>query len=516
MARASRPGRRRPRKTRCSRPGACGLSSISSAPDAIRGDTLVAYRRLSRGRAWAPRTRLRAPPGPRSRVRVLFIGLHTRLAPLALRERAAFAAPAGAAAEVAACARVAEALVLSTCNRVELYAAVPADDAGAADRLVRCLAERAGVAPDRLRAHARVLEGDDAARHLCRVAAGLDSQVVGESQIAGQLRRALAAARHDGVLGRVLGRLGSTALAASRRARARLAPAGGPATVAAAAVRALGDIGALAGARVLVLGAGATAADVLGQLRRAGAASVTVSNRSEPAGRALAARHGAAYAAWDARPDAAQADVIFACTASPTPVVTLAHVAAGRRVQIVDLGVPRNVAPAVRERPHVTVWDVDTFASAGEVAEAGLEAARAEADRWAARFTRWLAAREAVPTMERLRADAERVREDELARALARLDGLDERERAVVRALSQRLVNKLLHAPLAALGAEPDAPALATTARRLFDLDGAPGRDRRADDRRRTDRRTDDRRAGERRLHDAPAAHAGDLHAVAP
>ncbi len=430
---------------------------------------------------------------------VLFVGLHTRLAPLALRERAAFAAPGGAAASVAECAAVPEALVLSTCNRVELYAAVPRDDAAhAAERLVSCLAARAGVAPERLRAHARLLEGDEAARHLCRVAAGLDSQVVGESQITSQLRRALAAARHDGALGRVLGRLGSTALAAGRRARARLAPACGPSTVAAAAVRALGDAGALADARVLVLGAGETAADVLAQLRRAGAASVTVSNRSAAAGAALAARHGAAYAAWDARADAAAADVIFACTASPTPVVDLPHVADGRRVQIVDLGVPRNVAAAVRERPHVTVWDVDTFASAGEVPEAGLAAARAEADRWADRFSRWLAAREAVPTVERLRADAERVREEELARALARLDGLGEREREVVRALSQRLVNKLLHAPLAALGAEPDAPELATTARRLFDLDD-DGRERRAADRRGADRRADERREGERR-----------------
>lgn len=433
-------------------------------------------------------------------MRVLFLGLHSRLAPLALRERAAFAAPAGAAASVAECARVAEVFVLSTCNRVELYAAVPAADAAdAAERLVSCLAARAGVAPERLRAHARQLEGAEAARHLCRVAAGLDSQVLGESQITSQLRRALAAARHDGTLGRVLERLGSTALAAGRRARARLAPAGGPTTVAEAAVRALGDAGALAGARVLVLGAGETAADVLAQLRRAGAAQVTVSNRSAPAGRTLAARHGAAYAAWDARADAAAADVIFACTASPVPVVDLPHVAAGRRVQIVDLGVPRNVAPAVRERPHVTVWDVDTFASAGGVPEAGLAPARAEADRWAERFTRWLAAREAVPTVERLRADAERVREEELTRALARLDGLGERERAVVRALSMRLVNKLLHAPLAALGAEPDAPALASTARRLFDLDDHRSRERRTGDRRARDRRATDHRPDDRR-----------------
>lgn len=415
---------------------------------------------------------------------VLFLGLHSRLAPLALRERAAFAAPAGAAGAVRARTGVAEALVLSTCNRVELYAAVEPEDApAAAERLVAVLAERAGVPGEQLRAHARALTGDEAVRHLCRVAAGLDSVVLGESQITNQLRRALAAARADGALGGVLERLGSTALAAGRRARARLMPHGGPATVAQAAVRVLGHAGVLAGARVLVLGAGETAADVLAHLRRSGVAHVTVSNRSAPAGRTLAERHGAGWAAWEARACAmAAADVVFTCTASAEPVVDVQHLPAdpARRVQLVDLGVPRNVAPAVRERPGVRVWDVDTLAPGGDgVPAAGLEAAGAEADRWAARFAGWLAAREAVPTVARLRADADRVREQEVARALARLDGLGEREQAVVRALAQRLVNKLLHAPLATLAADPDAPALASTARHLFGLgplDDPPGR----------------------------------------
>jgi glutamyl-tRNA reductase len=415
-------------------------------------------------------------------VHVLFLGLHSRLAPLALRERAAFAAPAGAAEYVRVRAGVAEALVVSTCNRVELYAAVePGDAPAAAERLVAVLAERAGVSREQLRAHALALEGLEAARHLCHVAAGLDSVVVGESQVINQLRRALAAARADGSLvGGVLERLGSTALAAGRRARARLAPHGGPATVAQAAVRVLGDAGVLTGARVLVMGAGETAADVLAHLRRSGVADVAVTNRSAPAGRAVAERHGARWAPWEARACAvADADVVFTCMASAEPVVDLQHLPADpeRRVEIVDLGVPRNVAPAVRDRPHVRVWDVDTLAPGGDGAPtAGLDAAEAEADRWAARFARWLAAREAAPTVARLRAGAERVRDREVARALARLDGLGEREQAVVRALAQRLVNKLLHAPLATLGADPDAPALASTARHLFGLDvPAPG-----------------------------------------
>jgi glutamyl-tRNA reductase len=418
-------------------------------------------------------------------VHVLVLGLHSSTAPLALRERAAFPAPAGAAAWVRTRAGVAEALVLSTCNRMEVYAAVPDDDAaGAAARVLAAVAERAGVEPAVLAAHARTLSGADAAAHLCRVAAGLDSVVLGESQITGQLRRALAAARADGALGGVLERLGSTALGAGRRARARFTPSAGPATVAQAAVHALDRAGVLRGARVLVMGAGETATDVLAHLPRAGVAGVTVTNRSAPAGRAVAERYGAGWADWDARTESvAEADVVFTCIASAEPVVDVQHLPPDprRRVHVVDLGVPRNVAPAVRER--VTVWDVDTLAP-GDAAccprarAAGIDAARREAEAWAGRFVRWLAAREAVPVVARLRATAEQVREQEVARALARLDGIGEREQAVVRALAARLVNKLLHAPVAALGSgdahAPGGPTLTAAARQLFALDPAP------------------------------------------
>ncbi|HEY0779087.1 MAG TPA: hypothetical protein VGD56_14045, partial [Gemmatirosa sp.] len=138
-------------------------------------------------------------------------------------------------------------------------------------------------------------------------------------------------------------------------------------------------------------------------------------------------------------------------------------------VAVVDLGVPRNVHADVRALPHVTVWDVETLAPvhAGDAGDTA--AADAEADRWARRFTRWLRARDVVPTIARLRATADAMREQEVARALARLDGLDAREQEIVRALAGRLVNKLLHAPLAALSAEPRAHEAA--ARRLFGLD---------------------------------------------
>ena len=406
---------------------------------------------------------------------VLVVGLHARLAPLALRERVAFVPGDGSAAQAAQAAGVPEALVLSTCNRVEVYAAGPrAALDGAADRLLGFLAARAGVEVERLRAHAHVQSGAAAARHLCRVAAGLDSVMLGETQIVGQLKRAAAEAREERTLGGTLQRLVCTALAAGRRARARLAPAAGPTSVAQAAVRAVGGAPSLAGRVVVVLGAGETAAEVLRLLESAGTARTVVVNRSSARGSALARRHGADSEAWEARAVVlATADVVFACTAAPTPVVTRAHLAPdvaqprGPRL-VVDLGVPRNVEPDVAGLPGVALWDVDALAGNGGTAR-DAEEAEAEAARWAARYEQWLAVRPTVvPTIARLRESADRVRDRELARALARLEGLDAREQAVVRELATRLVNKLLHPPMVALATAPDSAELTETAHRLF------------------------------------------------
>ncbi len=422
-------------------------------------------------------------------VPVVSVALHARTAPLVVRERAAFAPGRGAAAHVAAYvaerAEIAEAFVLSTCNRIELYAVASRGGRGAtANALLQLLADRSALPLERIRAIADVRVGTEAARHLCRVAAGLDSVIFGETQITGQLRRALADARGDGVLGPILHRLGSTALAAGRRARPLVAPSDAsthaPVSMVEAAVRAVGGADAIRGRAVVVVGAGDTARDVLALVARAGARRVTVVNRSSERGAAVAARYGVETAPWSALDrEIARADIVLACTAADAPVVVPAQVARGaagrragdqpRHVTIVDLGVPRNVHPDVSALAHVTVWDVDSLAPDHVGAGGDTSAADAEVDRWARRFTRWLRARDVAPTIAQLRAAADAMREQELARALARLDGLDAREREVIRALAARLVNKLLHAPVAALAAEPRTHEAA--ARRLFGLD---------------------------------------------
>jgi glutamyl-tRNA reductase len=411
-------------------------------------------------------------------VNLLVVGLTHRTTPLWIRERVAFASWAGAAREVAARAGLDEVLVLSTCNRVELYGATSVDDlAAATERLVELLAERAAMPTDVLRGYLTTLTGPAAAAHLGRVAAGMDSMVLGETQIVAQLKRAIADARQDGVAGPVLERAVSLAFAAGKRARPLLPPVRGAHSVADAAVRALGGVSALADASVVVVGAGETATDLLRALAGARPRRLVIVNRTLERALPLAARHGAAVASWEALGVVvADADVVFACTSSAAPVIAAEHLDGPPRARaLVDLGVPRNVAPALAGRADTRLIDVDSLGTwEPRAADAVTSAAEAEVARWSARFDRWLRTAEVLPTITRLRGEAERVRERELTRALRRLGDLGEREQTVVRELAARLVAKLLHHPLAALSEAPDAPALAESARRLHALDVAP------------------------------------------
>lgn len=411
-----------------------------------------------------------------ARMHLVQVGLDHHHAPIWLRERTAFAAGQAASRHVLERAEVREALVLSTCNRVELYATAERDRMDeVAERLVALLAERAEAPVDAVRAHLVVRRGTEAVRHLCRVAAGLESMAVGETQIAGQLRRAVAAARAEGALGRVLQRASCIAMAAGKRARGE-APAV-RASMGVSAVRALGGVQSLAGAVIVVLGAGETADDVLRAFASAKAKRVTIVNRTLERAAALAAIHDAEAAPWVAREELlADADVVFACTAAAEPVldVPLVEELPRRARRIVDLGVPRNVAPEVRAVEGVTLLDVDDLAPWSEQPCAAPAVEGGAIDFWVERFERWLANQAAVPTIADLRANAEKIRQREVRRALAKLPTLSAEERAAVEHLATRLVNQLLHDPLSTLSAEPDAAALAESARRLFRLPALP------------------------------------------
>jgi len=414
---------------------------------------------------------------------VLVVGLNHHSAPVWIRERVAFASWVGAAREVADRVALAESIVLSTCNRVEAYAATPCDETeDAAERLLALFADRASMPADVLRQYVYVYRGVDAARHLARVAAGMDSMVIGETQIVAQIKRAVEDARRDGVMGRLLDRLVCNAFAAGKRARPLLPVGLGFGSVAEAGVHAIGGVASLADRSVVVIGAGDTAGDLLRALNAARPRRLVIVNRTLERALPLAARHGAAVASWEALGVVvADADVVFACTSSATPVVLPEHLALGapRPRRLVDLGVPRNVAPSITDVPDTRLIDVDSLAGwrhsscpAADSPEPDTSAAEAEVARWVERFAGWLRTERVLPTITRIRRGADTVRDLEVERALARLGAAaGPRERAIVRALASRLVNKLLHHPLSALSGAPDADDLAGSARRLFALD---------------------------------------------
>ncbi|MDR7456227.1 MAG: glutamyl-tRNA reductase [Armatimonadota bacterium] len=415
-------------------------------------------------------------------------GVSFRTSPVALRERVALPEHALAATTAALRARpgVREALVLSTCNRTELY--VVADDAPDAAALAAWLADRCGVPADALHPALYLRHDADAVRHLLRVASGLDSMVVGEAQILGQVRRAYDAARAGGGPGVVLHRLLQTAITTGRRVRRETGLAlRSPSVPRAALALAERLIGPVRGRRVAIVGAGAIAGIAADAFGAAGAVITAVLNRTAGPAEALAARVGAVALPLDHVGEAAaEATVLLACVGPSRPVVTRARLAPALRgmpLLIIDLGVPRGVEPAVAGLPGVTLRGLDDLS--GEELQPGLsgegrERARALIEAAAARFDRWLAAREASPVIAALCDRAEAIVDLELRRNRRRLGELDEAQQRAVRAAVDAVVRKLLHHPLVSLresAARRDGRVL-EVARALFDLpsgNGKPG-----------------------------------------
>jgi glutamyl-tRNA reductase len=315
--------------------------------------------------------------------RLIAVGLSHRTAAIAQRERAALGDGAARATlrELLAGGVVSEAAVLSTCNRTELYA-VTEDLDTATEALRVAHAAHAASSVEELQAVGRVRRDAAVVRHLFRVAASLDSMVVGEAEIQGQVRAARDVAADEGALGSALGPLFADALIAGRRARARTRVGAGAvslSSVAVALARArLGDLGAR---RAALIGAGRMAQSTARALVGAGVGSLVVVNRSDAG--ALSARFGACTAGLDALEDVlANADVVISSTAAPAPVVDAASVRRARHhrgaapLVLVDLAVPRDVDPAVGDLPGVALYDLDHL---GEIAAANRRARDREA-----------------------------------------------------------------------------------------------------------------------------------------
>lgn len=393
-------------------------------------------------------------------MRLLALGLSHKTAPVEQREKAALseAGTRSLLRDLTGSEAIAEAVALSTCNRTEVYVAAP-DAAIAEDAVTVALVAHSSIGAEELACVRYVLRDDRAAAQLFRVASSLDSMVVGESEIQGQVRSAWELASEEGTTGPLLNQLFRQALEVGKRVRAETRIGAGSASVSAVAVdlaeRVLDD---LPGRRVLVIGAGQMAEATALALVQHGVHEVVVANRTVGTARELAARVGGRGVGFDLLPaELAGADIVISSTNAPHPVLRAEDVAPvmaarpERRMVVIDISVPRDVAADVARLDGVALFDIDDLE---RVVEANLNGRRLEAERGEGYvlgavqgFAAWRRGLQAAPAITSLRERAEEIRRAELARIAAGWEGLSEEDRARLEALTKGIVNKLLHEP---------------------------------------------------------------------
>jgi glutamyl-tRNA reductase len=368
--------------------------------------------------------------------RLLALGVSHRNAPLELRERLFLSD-----AHVRELAEELGAVVLSTCNRTELYLA-----GGDAWRAREELERRSGLQLDRVLAS---WEGGQAVEHLFRVAAGLDSLVPGEGEILGQVRAAYETALNAGATGPVLNRLFEDALHTGKRVRTEARLAEMPESVAAAAVDLAREaLGALEDRRALLFGAGRMSELAARDLREHGA-EVVVASRTLESAQELAGRVGGRAAPFDAvAVELPEADLVVSATRCPYAILHAEAVQPRTKpLVLIDIAVPRDLDPEIGKLDGCTLYDIDRLGGGLVGREEDVLAAERIVAEEAARFAEWRRSRGAAPAIAALRRRAEEIRAEELARAGSRLAELSPRERETVETLTAQIVNKLLHAP---------------------------------------------------------------------
>lgn len=418
---------------------------------------------------------------------VLVVGLSHRSAPVDVLERAAVGADdvPKLVVEMLGTDHVSEAMLVSTCNRVEVYAVVDTFHGGLAD-VSAVLGRHTGMALPELTDYVYVHYAGSAVQHMFAVASGLDSMVVGEAQILGQLRGAYSAAAAAGTVGRVLHELAQQALRVGKRVHADTGIDTAGSSVVSEALADAAEVldGTLAGRRAVLVGAGAMGALAAAHLRRAGAAEVVVLNRTLERAQRLAATtldHGTPSRAGtlDAlAAELADADLLVACTGAVGVVVERDAVSdrLGRPLAICDLGLPHDVDPALAALPGVRLIDLSTLQERLADGPRGTAVAHAQ-ELVAHEAQSYLAAQrsaEVTPTVTALRRRASDVIDAELLRLDARLPDLDGAVRGEFAHAVRRVVDKLLHTPtvqIKKLAAGPDGDSYAEALRTLFELD---------------------------------------------
>lgn len=391
------------------------------------------------------------------RSHLFVIGLNHHSAPLSVREKVAIGSRDLEVALKVLQPYVSEGAILSTCNRTEIYGLHHDQGEGA----LLFLQHRAGGSP--VGPHTYEYHGAAAARHLLRVTCGLDSMVVGEPQILGQVRTAHETALEEGRLGAILSRLFAQALTAGKRARNETAIGRNAATFSYASVEiARNHLGALADRTLLLIGAGEMSELAAKNFRDNGIGEIMVLSRTAQRAANLAERFGGQAVDSKALPEAIQrADVVISSTDSPVPIIRREVVAGvikareGQPLVLLDMAVPRDIEPDVSKLPGIHLYDIDDI---GEVVRQNLQRRQDESDKVHSiideelrEFFTWWDSLQAVPAIMALRTQAETVRQGEMARMGRRLAALSENELALVDSITRAIANKILHKPIVGL-----------------------------------------------------------------
>ncbi|HJZ47944.1 MAG TPA: glutamyl-tRNA reductase [Roseiflexaceae bacterium] len=414
-------------------------------------------------------------------MQLAIIGTHQRTCPVVVRERLAFGPETMREALLALRKYTDEGFIVSTCNRVEVGGLV-ADGPDGEQALMRFLADWHQVPIDHLARHLYSFSGAEAVQHLFRLASGLDSTVLGEDQVMGQVKAALADAQAAGVTGQRVNRLLNSALSTGKLVRTRTEIARSHlSTISVALDIARETLGDLRRQRLLVVGAGKIAELALKHLRGEPPRSVTVVSRTLARAQALADAYGVRALPFEQLEQALRdADVVVSCTASAGVVIDAELVQRAREgvlapLLLLDQAVPRDVDERVKSLANVRVFDIDDIRAICEANRAARSAEVAKAEALVAdevaKFMEWWAAQEVVPTIRALRERAEAIRQAEIERTFSRLPDLSPREQDAINALSAAIINKLLHQPITSMKDPASGGEFARVVQQLFQLD---------------------------------------------
>jgi glutamyl-tRNA reductase len=391
---------------------------------------------------------------------LLAIGVSHKTAPVEVRERLALPEPRAGEflRDLRGAADIHEAVAISTCNRTELYL-VMGDPVEAESRVLAMLASQAGIRLTALASAIYSHRNCDAARHLYRVTAGLESMVIGEAEIQGQVKRAYDGALDKETAGPLTNHLFKAALVAGKRVRSETAIGERQLSLPAVAVAlAREQLGALAGREVVIVGTGETSELAARALADSGVRAVFVANRRRDRAIALASRYGGTSVTFDQLPQAlARADIVVAATASPHLLVEareLAEVMAergGRPMLLIDLAVPRDIDASCGEIPGVSLYDIDDLQAVisrnRKVRQAEARKAEGIIEEEIKHFAAWLGGLEVLPTVAALRAHANEIAEQVVRDNEGKWEGASQRDLERVDALARAVVNRLLHEP---------------------------------------------------------------------